>query len=71
MLLSLLYSLPPEECRLILIDPKMLELSVYKEIPHLLTEVVTDPKKAIEMKWTVKEMKTKIQNDDTFRCKRD
>ena len=62
MLLSLLYSLPPEECRLILIDPKMLELSVYKEIPHLLTEVVTDPKKAISaLKWTVKEMETRYK----------
>ena len=62
MLLSLLYSLTPEECRLILIDPKMLELSVYKEIPHLLTEVVTDPKKAISaLKWTVKEMETRYK----------
>ena len=62
MLLSLLYSLPPEECRLILIDPKMLELSVYKDIPHLLTEVVTDPKKAISaLKWTVKEMETRYR----------
>ena len=47
MLLSLLYYLSPEDCRLILIDPKMLELSIYQDIPHLLTEVVTDPKKAI------------------------
>ena len=62
MLLSLLYSLTPEECRLILIDPKMLELSVYKDIPHLLTEVVTDPKKAISaLKWTVKEMETRYK----------
>ena len=62
MLLSLLYFLPPEECRLILIDPKMLELSVYQDIPHLLTEVVTDPKKAISaLKWTVKEMENRYK----------
>ena len=62
MLLSLLYYLPPEECRLILIDPKMLELSIYQDIPHLLTEVVTDPKKAIAaLKWTVKEMEKRYQ----------
>ncbi len=62
MLLSLLYNLTPEECRLILIDPKMLELSVYKDIPHLLTEVVTDPKKAISaLKWTVKEMEVRYK----------
>ncbi len=62
MLLSLLYCLPPDECRLILIDPKMLELSVYQDIPHLLTEVVTDPKKAITaLKWTVKEMEKRYQ----------
>ena len=62
MLLSLLYYLTPEECRLILIDPKMLELSIYQDIPHLLTEVVTDPKKAISaLKWTVKEMETRYQ----------
>ena len=62
MLLSLLYYLSPEECRLILIDPKMLELSVYQDIPHLLTEVVTDPKKAISaLKWTVKEMEKRYQ----------
>ena len=62
MLLSLLYYLPPDECRLILIDPKMLELSIYQDIPHLLTEVVTDPKKAIAaLKWTVKEMEKRYQ----------
>ena len=62
MLLSLLYYLPPEECRLILIDPKMLELSIYQDIPHLLTEVVTDPKQAIAaLKWTVKEMEKRYQ----------
>ena len=62
MILSLLYNLSPEECRLILIDPKMLELSIYQDIPHLLTEVVTDPRKAvIALKWTVKEMETRYQ----------
>jgi len=62
MLLSLLYSLTPEECRLILIDPKMLELSVYQNIPHLLTEVVTDTKKAVSsLKWTVKEMESRYE----------
>ena len=62
MLLSLLYCLTPEECRLILIDPKMLELSIYQDIPHLLTQVVTDPKKAITaLKWTVKEMEKRYQ----------
>ena len=62
MILSLLYNSTPEDCRLILIDPKMLELSVYKDIPHLLTEVVTDPKKAVSaLKWTVKEMESRYQ----------
>ncbi len=62
MILSLLYHLTPEECRLILIDPKMLELSVYKDIPHLLTEVVTDPRKAVSaLKWTVKEMESRYE----------
>ena len=62
MILSLLYNSTPEECRLILIDPKMLELSVYKDIPHLLTEVVTDPKKAVSaLKWTVKEMESRYE----------
>ena len=57
MILSLLYRLSPEECRLIMIDPKMLELSVYDGIPHLLAEVVTDPKKAVgALKWVVAEM---------------
>jgi S-DNA-T family DNA segregation ATPase FtsK/SpoIIIE len=54
MILSLLYKLTPDECRLIMIDPKMLELSVYDGIPHLLSPVVTDPKKAVvALKWTV------------------
>ena len=57
MILSLLYRLPPEECRMIMIDPKMLELSVYDGIPHLLSPVVIDPKKAvIALKWAVREM---------------
>lgn len=57
MILSLLYKLTPEECRLIMIDPKMLELSVYDGIPHLLSPVVTDPKKAVvALKWVVGEM---------------
>jgi DNA segregation ATPase FtsK/SpoIIIE, S-DNA-T family len=62
MILSLLYRLRPEECRLILIDPKMLELSVYDGIPHLLAPVVTDPKKAIvALKWTVREMEERYK----------
>jgi S-DNA-T family DNA segregation ATPase FtsK/SpoIIIE len=57
MILSILYRLPPEQCRFIMIDPKMLELSVYDGIPHLLAPVVTDPKKAVvALKWTVREM---------------
>ncbi len=57
MILSLLYRHTPDACRLIMIDPKMLELSIYEGIPHLLTPVVTDPKKAIiALKWAVKEM---------------
>jgi S-DNA-T family DNA segregation ATPase FtsK/SpoIIIE len=57
MILSLLYRMPPEQCRLIMIDPKMLELSVYDDIPHLLTPVVIDPKKAVvALKWAVREM---------------
>ncbi|AQS87982.1 DNA translocase FtsK [Neoasaia chiangmaiensis] len=57
MILSLLYRLSPEECRLIMIDPKILELSIYDGIPHLLTPVVTEPNKAVSaLKWTVREM---------------
>ncbi len=57
MILSLLYKLTPQQCRLILIDPKILELSIYDNIPHLLTPVVTEPKKAvIALKWVVQEM---------------
>ncbi|KAA2313386.1 DNA translocase FtsK [Pseudooceanicola sediminis] len=62
MILSLLYRLTPEECRLIMIDPKMLELSVYDGIPHLLSPVVTDPKKAVvALKWTVAEMEDRYR----------
>ncbi len=62
MVLSLLYRLTPEQCRFIMIDPKMLELSVYEGIPHLLTPVVTDPKKAVvALKWTVREMEERYR----------
>ena len=62
MILSLLYKLSPEECRLIMIDPKMLELSVYDGIPHLLSPVVTDPKKAVvALKWVVGEMEERYK----------
>jgi DNA segregation ATPase FtsK/SpoIIIE, S-DNA-T family len=62
MILSLLYKLSPAECRLIMIDPKMLELSVYEGIPHLLSPVVTDPAKAIAaLKWTVREMERRYR----------
>ncbi|QND68072.1 DNA translocase FtsK [Mesorhizobium loti] len=62
MILSLLYRLKPEECRLIMVDPKMLELSVYDGIPHLLTPVVTDPKKAVTaLKWAVREMEDRYR----------
>ncbi len=62
MILSLLYRLPPEKCRFIMIDPKMLELSVYDDIPHLLSPVVTEPGKAIvSLKWTVQEMEERYR----------
>jgi S-DNA-T family DNA segregation ATPase FtsK/SpoIIIE len=62
MILSLLYRLRPEQCRLIMVDPKMLELSVYDGIPHLLTPVVTDPKKAVvALKWAVREMEERYK----------
>jgi S-DNA-T family DNA segregation ATPase FtsK/SpoIIIE len=62
MILSLLFKLPPEKCKFIMVDPKMLELSVYDDIPHLLTPVVTDPKKAvIALKWAVKEMENRYR----------
>ncbi|WP_455476948.1 DNA translocase FtsK 4TM domain-containing protein [Bartonella sp. B41] len=75
MILSLLYHMTPDQCRLIMVDPKMLELSVYDGIPHLLTPVVTDPKKAvIVLKWAVREMeeryskmsKVGVRNIDGF-----
>lgn len=78
MILSLLYKLTPQDCRLIMIDPKMLELSVYDGIPHLLTPVVTDPKKAVvALKWTVREMedryrkmsKVGVRNIDGFNAR--
>lgn len=75
MILSLLYRMTPEQCRLIMIDPKMLELSIYDGIPHLLTPVVTDPAKAVTaLKWAVREMddrykkmsKVGVRNIDGF-----
>jgi DNA segregation ATPase FtsK/SpoIIIE, S-DNA-T family len=63
MILSLLYRLTPEQCRFIMIDPKMLELSVYDDIPHLLSPVVTEPKKAVvALKWTVRQMEDRYQS---------
>ncbi|OUS07671.1 cell division protein FtsK [Rhodobacterales bacterium 52_120_T64] len=62
MILSLLYTLSPQECRMIMVDPKMLELSVYDGIPHLLSPVVTDPKKAVvALKWAVAEMEERYR----------
>ena len=62
MILSLMYRLRPDDCRVIMIDPKMLELSVYDGIPHLLTPVVTDPKKAVvALKWAVREMEERYR----------
>ena len=78
MILSILYRLKPEECRMIMVDPKMLELSVYDGIPHLLTPVVTDPKKAVvALKWAVREMedrykkmsKVGVRNIDGFNAR--
>lgn len=63
MILSLLYNLSPDQCKFIMIDPKMLELSVYQDIPHLLTPVVTDPTKAVvALKWVVREMEDRYRN---------
>jgi S-DNA-T family DNA segregation ATPase FtsK/SpoIIIE len=63
MILSLLYRLPPDKCRFIMVDPKMLELSIYEGIPHLLSPVVTDPKKAVvALKWTVREMEDRYRS---------
>ncbi len=62
MILSILYRFKPEDCRLIMVDPKMLELSVYDGIPHLLTPVVTNPKKAVvALKWVVREMEERYK----------
>ncbi len=78
MILSLLYRLTPDQCRLIMVDPKMLELSIYDGIPHLLTPVVTDPKKAVvALKWAVREMedrykkmsKVGVRNIDGFNAR--
>jgi S-DNA-T family DNA segregation ATPase FtsK/SpoIIIE len=78
MVMSLLYRLKPDQCRLIMVDPKMLELSVYDGIPHLLTPVVTDPKKAVvALKWAVREMedrykkmsKVGVRNIDGFNAR--
>jgi S-DNA-T family DNA segregation ATPase FtsK/SpoIIIE len=67
MILSLLYRLSPEQCRLVMVDPKMLELSVYDGIPHLLTPVVTDPKKAVvALRWTVREMEDRYRAMSTL-----
>ena len=63
MILSLLYRLTPEECKFIMIDPKMLELSVYDDIPHLLAPVVTDPAKAVvALRWAVREMEERYRS---------
>jgi S-DNA-T family DNA segregation ATPase FtsK/SpoIIIE len=78
MILSLLYRHTPERCKLIMIDPKMLELSVYEGIPHLLSPVVTDPRKAVvALKWAVREMedryrkmsKVGVRNIDGFNAR--
>jgi S-DNA-T family DNA segregation ATPase FtsK/SpoIIIE len=62
MILSLIYRLPPERCKFIMIDPKMLELSIYDGIPHLLAPVVTEPKKAVvALRWVVREMESRYQ----------
>jgi S-DNA-T family DNA segregation ATPase FtsK/SpoIIIE len=62
MILSILYRMPPDHCKFIMIDPKMLELSVYDGIPHLLAPVVTDPRKAVmALKWTVREMENRYR----------
>ena len=62
LILSLLYRLAPDRCKFIMIDPKMLELSVYDGIPHLLSPVVTEPKKAVvALKWTVREMEDRYR----------
>jgi S-DNA-T family DNA segregation ATPase FtsK/SpoIIIE len=61
-ILSLMFKLPPEKCRFIMIDPKMLELSIYEGVPHLLSPVVTDPQKAVlALKWVVREMESRYE----------
>ena len=80
MILSLVYNLRPDECKFIMIDPKMLELSVYEDIPYLLHPVVTDPRKAVyALKWTVREMNERykqmsilgVRNIDSYNKKID
>ena len=62
MILSLIYKLSPDECRFVMIDPKMLELSIYSNIPHMMAPVVTEPKKAVlSLKWAVKEMENRYR----------
>jgi len=62
MILSILYRMPPDRCKFIMVDPKMLELSVYDGVPHLLAPVVTEPKKAVmALKWVVREMESRYQ----------
>ena len=62
MIMSLLYRLTPDQCKFIMIDPKMLELSVYDDIPHLLSPVVTDPAKAVvALRWAVREMEDRYR----------
>src|SRR3546814_16959639 len=62
MILSLLYRLTPDQCRMIMIDPKMLELSIYDDIPHLLSPVVTEPSKAVRaLKWAVEQMEDRYR----------
>lgn len=69
-IMSLLYRFKPDECKLILIDPKMLELSIYENIPHLLTPVVTDPNKAVfALKWVVREMENRYKLMSTINVK--
>src|SRR3546814_20509030 len=62
MILSLLYRLTPDQCKMIMIDPKMLELSMYEDIPHLLAPVVTEPPKAVRaLKWAVEQMEDRYR----------
>jgi DNA segregation ATPase FtsK/SpoIIIE, S-DNA-T family len=69
-IMSILYRFKPDECKLILIDPKMLELSIYEDIPHLLTPVVTNPSKAVfALKWVVKEMEERYKLMSTLNVK--